>query len=267
MSYTPVIPLGGYVGWQFLNRTLPVQQASFAQSAQIERDTQYFKETIGSITSAEQLVDDYRLLSVALAAFGLEDDIQSRHLIKTVIEEGPKDSSALANRLSDSRYIELAEAFQFNDPEASPAALGSAFADDMAARFTELEFERAVGEQDEGLRLALNATRELSIVSESASSENGFWYSVMGNTPLKTVFETAFGLPESFGLLDVDTQQQTLKNKSVAFFGTSDPAYFQIEENIDNLVKTYLLRDQINQNQASQSSASIALTLLKAARR
>ena len=65
MTFQPVIPFGGFAGWTFLNRTLETQQQSFNQSPLLQRNVEYFKETIGSINSAEQLVNDRQLLEVA----------------------------------------------------------------------------------------------------------------------------------------------------------------------------------------------------------
>ena len=65
MSFTPVIPFSGYSGWKFLEKTGAKQKASFEQSAQMKRDEAYFREKIGSVKTAADLVKDRRLLSVA----------------------------------------------------------------------------------------------------------------------------------------------------------------------------------------------------------
>ncbi len=78
MTFQPVVPLGGYAGWAFLNRTQTAQQSAFDESATIVRQTSYFEENIGNITTAEDLVNDRRLLEVALGAFGLDEDINNK---------------------------------------------------------------------------------------------------------------------------------------------------------------------------------------------
>jgi hypothetical protein len=61
-------------------------------------------------------VGDRRLLEVALGAFGLDDDIRNRFFIRKVLEEGTTSPSRrFANRLSDKRYLALAETFGFGD--------------------------------------------------------------------------------------------------------------------------------------------------------
>ena len=71
--FQPVLPLSGFPGWILLNRTFESQSEAFNASPQIVRDTDYFVEYIASVRTAEELVADRRLLSVALGAFGLED--------------------------------------------------------------------------------------------------------------------------------------------------------------------------------------------------
>ena len=58
MSFTPAIPLSGYSGWAFLKRTMTTQQASFNAAPQNKRDEDYFREKIGSIKTAEALVNE-----------------------------------------------------------------------------------------------------------------------------------------------------------------------------------------------------------------
>jgi len=78
MSFGPVIPVGGYAGWRFLQRTVEVQKERFVASAKMQRDEAYFRDRIGGISSAEELVADRRLLQIALGAFGLGEDIGNK---------------------------------------------------------------------------------------------------------------------------------------------------------------------------------------------
>ena len=134
MNFQPVLPLGGYSGWLFLERTADAQRETFSESAAIVRVTDAFRERIGDITSAADLVADRELLSVALGAFGLDDDINSKAFIETILEEGTSDSGALANRLSDSRYADFSAAFGFGETELTRTGL-STFPDEIIERY------------------------------------------------------------------------------------------------------------------------------------
>lgn len=151
--FQPVVPLSGLAGWSFLHRTRAAQQAAFDTSAQMRRETEYFRQNVGAVKTAGDLVADRRLLQVALGAFGLEADIDSRFFVGKVLQDGTLTEGALANRLSDKRYFEMAHAFGFD--RGTPSTVLSDFGDQIAAKYRERQFEVAVGRQSESLRLAL----------------------------------------------------------------------------------------------------------------
>ncbi|QCO55320.1 DUF1217 domain-containing protein [Pseudorhodobacter turbinis] len=262
MSFSPVVPFSGYSGWAFLKRTLPEQKEAFQASATLARDEDYFRAKIGSIQTAEDLVSDHRLLTVALGAFGLDDDINNRFFIKKVLKDGTLDSSALGNKLADKQYLALSASFGFGD-SAIPSTQNPGFADEILTAYQDRQFETAVGEQDENLRFALNAERELAVLASRDSSEDTKWFTVMGNEPLRQVFEKALGLPSSFATLDLDMQLKTLKAKTEKAFGDSSVAQFSDPANLDDLVKKFLIRSEAMASFSSTSGASIALTLLQ----
>lgn len=134
MAITPMIPGTGLIGWQVLQSTLQTQRTAFNKSTEVARDTEYFAEKLGTITSAEELVDDRRLRRVALTAFGLSDQVDSKYLIKRVLEEGTDDDTDLANTLSDSRYKVLAEAFNFKETYTWPFKQ-EGFAEDIIEKY------------------------------------------------------------------------------------------------------------------------------------
>ena len=103
MTFQPTLPLGGVAGWQFLSRTLPTQKAAHAANTQLDRETQYFREKIGNITTAADLVADRTLLKVALGAFNLQDDLPNKYFIQKILEGGVLSTDSLANRIRRSR--------------------------------------------------------------------------------------------------------------------------------------------------------------------
>ncbi|WP_224824208.1 DUF1217 domain-containing protein [Cognatishimia sp. MH4019] len=261
MSFQPVLPLSGLAGWNFLNRTMETQREVFENSPSVKRDVDYFQEKIGDVTSAKELVADRRLLNVALGAFGLEGDIGNKYFVQKILEDGTSDPEALGNKLADKRYLALSEAFGFGD-NAVPLNQADGFAKEIVDQFHSRQFEVAVGAQDDDLRLALNLDRDLSDIVAQSSSENTKWFSIMGNPPLRQVFETALNMPTGSTQLDLDQQLSLFKDSAERLFGSSDPAIFASEDTRDDLVETFLLRSQIAQGQSFQSSTSIALTLL-----
>ncbi|MBC7163798.1 MAG: DUF1217 domain-containing protein [Roseovarius sp.] len=261
MTFAPVVPVGGLVGFALLNRTIARQTDLFNKSPVLQRDTDHFAQNIGSVQTAGELVGDRRLLRVALGAFGLQDDIDSRAFVRAILEQGTEDRGALANRLGDDRYRRFAETFGFAQ-EDGPRTADAGFAARIIQQFQRREFEAAVGAQDEALRLALNADRELAALAEDEGSANAFWFRVLGTPPLRRVFEVALGLPQSFAQLDIDRQLDELKTRASRQFGVSRPADLLDDEKRDALLRQFLLRDQISALTV-QSSQAIALTLLR----
>lgn len=84
-----------------------------AASNAVSRETQYYKDNIGKVTSVEEFVDNYRLFSFAMKAHGLEDMTYAKAFMKKVLESDLTDDNSYANRLSDDRYRNFAAAYQF----------------------------------------------------------------------------------------------------------------------------------------------------------
>lgn len=260
MSFVPVVPSGGQAGWSFLNRTMAKQRLAFDASPSTAREAAYFRDRIGKVDTAEQLVADRRLLSVALAAFGLEGDIANRAFLQKILEGGTLKPEALGNRLADKRYLAFARAFGFGDFPV-PNTKKSDFADKILAAYGQRRFETAVGAQNGDMRLALNARRELAEIAAKNLSVDGKWFTALGSPPLRSLLQTAFGLPQSFAGADLDKQLTTMKDKAGAFLGSSDPAAFSDPARIEKLIRLFLARSE---GQASGAAVSPALSLLRA---
>lgn len=261
MSFEPVLPLGGYAGWRFLTRTADRQRELVAGAPATQRDTAAFLARIGKVTSAEALVADRALLKVALGAFGLDADLGNKAFVRKVLESASADPKSLANRLADKRYLEFAQSFGFAEP-GGPFNRTRAFAERLVGRYETRAFEVAVGKKDDNLRLALTAARELESLAASGGTANSRWFSVMGNAPLRQVFETALGLPASFGALDIDRQLEVLRDKTGRALGAGEIAQFAAPEAREDLVRLFLLRSEARQSPAA-SQASTALALLQ----
>nr|WP_246176371.1 DUF1217 domain-containing protein [Rhodovulum strictum] len=256
------MPIGGYAGWRFLERTMERQQEVFNKSATVKRDLDYFAEKIGKVKSADEVVSDYRLLKVALGAFGLQDDIGSKFFIRKVLSEGTSANDALANKLADKSYFKLADAFGFGG-SGPPHTQEPGFADKIAKAYRERSFEVAVGEQNNDMRLALNIGRDLGEIAGNDSSDRAKWFSVLGSGPMRQVFDKAFGLPTAFAAIDLDRQVEVYREKAKAMFGSSEAAQFTDPDKRDKLIKMFLIRSEIASGFGGSSPAQTALTLLR----
>ena len=257
MTYAPAIPLSGVAGLQFLDRTYEAQSSAYAQSGYIQRLTDGFTEKVSSIETAQDLVADRELLQVALGAFGLEDEISKKAFLRKVLEEG-SGSDSFAGRLADSRFSDFSQAFGFGD--AGGVRTGDpGFAKSITDAFLERSFETRVGDTDDSLRLALNFRREMETIANGASVEAAGWYEVLGQIPLRTVFEGAFQLGSSFSQLSIDRQVEELEERTQGLIGTSSPAGFADPDAREALISRYLALEGTG---TSTSATSTALQIL-----
>lgn len=263
MTFQPVIGLGGYSGWLVLQRTEARQREVFEKSPTITRDIDYFRENISKATSAKALVSDRRLLSVALGAFGLEDEINKKAFVQKILEDGTESRTAFANRLGEPRYRAFADAFGYGNIEGGSNVLLEDFREDIIARFKVRAFDRAVGEADSDARLALNFRREISdLVSDDVTQETK-WFRILGQRPLREVVATALGIPSESAQLDIDKQEQIFSDAAARVFGDSDPAVFQGADVVDEVLRRFFLIRQAQSGPNALTPGSAALTLLQ----
>lgn len=260
MSFQPVLPLGGYAGWQFLQGTLPAQSEAFQSGAELSRDVAHTRAQLGQTETADQLVDDRQLLKVALGAFGLQDDLPNRAFIARILSDGTTDPQALSNRLADKRYNAFAKAFDFEGVLPGPQKTG--FVDKVIEDYQTRAFEIAVGEQNTDMRIAFTFTREIADVAARDSSTDTKWFTVMGNPPLRQAFETALGLPEGFGSLDIDQQLGVFKERLERFLGDGDLAQFTEAGKREEFVRLFMLRSELLAGPSATTPGMTALTVL-----
>jgi len=74
-------------------------QATTAKDPSVKLAGAYYAANIGKVTSIDQFVGNFRLLSYALNAYGLSDQINAKALIKQVLEGGLANPKSLANTL------------------------------------------------------------------------------------------------------------------------------------------------------------------------
>jgi hypothetical protein len=168
-----------------VSQNLPRYQAMTATEPAVKTATAYYEANIGSVTSIKEFVGNYRLLSYALDAYGLGDQIDARALVTKVLEGGVSNPKSLANTLGDSRWKAFAAAFNFaNGAEASPSAANAVKT--TTGDYLEQQLESDQGTQDVGVQLALYFER----VAPTVTSE----YGILADPNLLQAARTILGL-------------------------------------------------------------------------
>ena len=168
-----------------VSQNLPRYQAMTAAEPAVKTATAYYEANIGSVTSIQDFVGNYRLLSYALDAYGLGDQINATALITKVLEGGVSNPNSLANTLSNSAWKAFATAFNFVGDDASSAASPNAV-QTTTSDYVEQQLESDQGAQNVGVELALYFQR----VAPTVTSE----YGILADPNLLEVAQTIFGL-------------------------------------------------------------------------
>ena len=161
----------------------------------MQADVDYYNANIGKVTSIIDLLGDKRLLSVAMAAYGLDASKESPVKIRDMLAGGVTDPDSPANQLADKRYASFVAAFDF-------------------ARYGTATTSRDAVTQ---------ATPKLYL--ESTDPENAYFRANIGN--VKTVNDLLLDnrlLTYAMGAYGLDAKTESLaKVRDMLLGGVSDP--------------------------------------------
>lgn len=159
--------------------------------------TSYYEKNIKNVTSIDQFVNNYRLLSYALQAYNLGDQVNSKALVKKVLEEGTSKSSALANTLRDPNWAAFAKAFNFSATgDAAPNSAASIAT--TTSNYTYSQMIAQQGQNDPGVQLALYFKKIAPTIKNS--------YGILADPNLLKVAQTLFNLGPTSNIAQIDKQ-------------------------------------------------------------
>ena len=96
-----------------IENNLARYQKMVASEPAVKTATDYYAANIGKVNSISDLVNNYRLLSYALTAYGLGDQVNNKALVTKVLQGRHTSSKALANTLSNPNWAKFAKAFSY----------------------------------------------------------------------------------------------------------------------------------------------------------
>lgn len=171
---------------------------------QVAREVQYYKDNIAGIKSIDDLVADSRIFNFTMQAYGLGEMSYAKAFIRKLLEGGVDDDNAMANRLTDIRYKQLATDLNFTRYGEATTAF-TKISDGVIDKFYQQSLEEDAGGQNNGVRLALYFQRKAEDV------ENQF--SILADPALLQFVQTAFGLPTAMSFLSIDKQAALISEK------------------------------------------------------
>lgn len=193
-----------YVGYQAIARDMAKSLAQVEKQPTVERESEYYLKNITKVKSIEEFMDDARLFRFAMKAHGLEDMAYAKAFMVKVLEGGIDEDDSFANKLTDTRYREFAETFNFAR-YGETATVFTRAQQGTVDKYVRQTLEADAGETNEGVRLALYFQRK------AAKIENAF--QILADPALTKVAFTALGLPSTFSSANIDKQAKLLEEK------------------------------------------------------
>lgn len=181
--------------------------------------------------------------------------------MKRVLSEDPEIFGSLSTVLGDKGMVSLAETFSFYDIERKTSVQGENFANNITDEFMWQKFMTSVSEVNSSIGTALQFQKSIPGLASNSMSENAKWYSVLGSTLMRNVFETALGLPDGFSQIDIDKQLEMIQEKAETRFGISSFSDLTDKIIMNKVIHSYLLQDQLSLGD-SFGSEQIAMALL-----
>ena len=168
-----------------IEKNLARYQKMVASEPAVKTATDYYAANIGKVKSISDLVGNYRLLSYALTAYDLGDQVNNKALVTKVLQGGVTSPHALANTLGNPNWAKFAKAFDFVGQGASSISTSSAVST-TETNYDEAKLESQEGKSDVGVQLALYFQRVAPTITSP--------YSVLGDENLLEAFQTIFGV-------------------------------------------------------------------------
>jgi hypothetical protein len=215
-------------------------QSMTAADPTVAQASKYYQANIGKITTVDQFVNNNRIFTYAMTAFGLSDMTYAKSLIKKVLEQGTSSSKALANTLNNPKILALAQAFNFA-ANGTSTTKATAATSDVVSKYVMQTLETKQGAQNPGVELALYFQQNASKITDG--------YSILADSKLLKVVQTTLGISSYTSMENIDKQANQL-NKLLTYSNFQKPSY----------VRTFLERfsAQYDLTNASSSTSSSA---------
>ncbi len=199
--------------FQLISRDLQRSLDTTATQPLVARESEYYLANISAVKSVDDFLADDRLFSFAMKAFGLEEMTYAKAYMRKVLEEGIDNQDSFANSITDVRFREFAEAFNF-ERYGETATAFERTQSGTVEMYVRQTLEESAGADNQGVRLALYFERKVGEI------ENAF--DILGDRALLQVVRTALGLSEQISSLDVDKQAELI-NERLDLETLSDP--------------------------------------------
>jgi len=223
-----------------ISNNLGKWQKLTASQADVAQQTKYYQANIGNVKTPADLVNNFRLFSYVLNAYGLGDMTYAKSLFQKVLEQGTGSANDLAYTLNDSRILALAKTFDFATQGAATTS-SAAVTTGVVNQYIEQTLETSQGKSDLGIQLALYFQRNAPNIKNT--------YQILADKNLLTVVQTALGISSLTSAENIDTQAQLISSK----LNISD---FQDPKKLQQFIERFSILYDVTYSGAASSQSS-----------
>lgn len=137
--------------------------AQFQKSSTTSADIAAYQAGVAKVTTVDQLLNNYKVLNVALTAYGMQDAINQKGLLKRLLTQDPAATTSLAQKLGKANYVAFAQAYWSLSTDGGAGLSSATSINTTAARYTTAQFQQwqANRSNDPQLATALAARQTL----------------------------------------------------------------------------------------------------------
>jgi hypothetical protein len=173
---------------QLVERDLTSATARIAKMPEVKRETDYYLAHIENLKTSKDFINNYRVFSYAMKAYGLSDMIYAKGFMQKVLDGGVSNPKSFANQLTDPRFAAFAKAFNFVDYGSAATVFDSATTVTQS-KYVRQSLEDKIGQQNLGAQLALYFQRQAPNVKTGLN--------ILSDKALLQFAQTVYNIPSS----------------------------------------------------------------------
>lgn len=184
--------------------------------ALIRLQTFAYEKSLKAVTSVDDFLADDTLVAYATTAFGVDPPGAGKSataFLRRILTSDPADADSFAARQTNSAWRDFAAAFSFSTGGTVRVQTSDQAASTVSS-YLRQTVETQAGNENEGVRLALYFERKASTITSA--------YSILADSALLKVVQTALGLSSQTGNADIDVQAKYIESR-IDIESLSDP--------------------------------------------
>lgn len=211
------------------------------------RAIQKFKDQVGSISTAKDLVKNYDVYSFVMRAYNLKDQMFGKAMIQKILESDKTQPGSLISKMTDSRFTTFYDAMGFtaNGTQNSNFA-NPAWQDKVVQRFVQQTYINDEAKQNATVGVALEFRQKAPSVKS--------WYDILKDKNMGAFMRRVLNIPD--GVVN-----QTLDQQVKIFQQKYDITKLQDPAQIQTLVQKYVIMSDA-QNAAATTANNPAVSLV-----